>query len=861
MIAGREMLDLIVSEISGISPKAQLILGPGFVREEWKSLCFAESRAITEKAIQNVSLFAQSFVPESEDRVLDRSARIELIRQSFKLSHLKDALPTLATHRFRPKFYESIDRALQHGRALFSHLEEAAVLEARLTERLGREVRREEFFLLNRFWEKQLEFRNLFDEARILELAERKIREGEVKPLVPKIFHARHFIPSPREQFFWQSLGQMIEVCPISSHQLGSVRDHVEIAPTLAHSLEDAVHFLLDEILASKDLSKHVIVIEDRPEIRRVIRRQIDERGVVLLDPRDPTQLSTSEEVKAALWPLEIVVRNFASSVVLPWLNARFERAPDYRKQIIELGSISSIESYRHLPEVYGALESLRGLFPARMTLERLEGAIQSSIQAALLPKSVSLVFEKIFKSWRLSLAQLDLQEVKRPLRVLLDELRERLKSVTPIQAPSQNRFESLSVHFFGLTQSFFEPRENFSEWFSVRDSEVLSHEFGFQSREALEKQSQESFFSWAARSTQDARVWEYLYDEGGSETESIELSLQMIQNLVLKPRAFLPVHPSILPSLTSRQSPPIPFENITVTSVEFPMSFLNALGNCAFTAYAQHLLKLYDERDPDFDLSGDSFGNLVHSAVEAMVSSKLMLEPKRAFEEAWSKTAKPAWIRSERLKQSIRFKTISILEKFIDSERVYRELSRTECVGQEINIDLKRSGFVFHGRIDRVDQHADGLVVFDYKTGGSLPSGTMTRERGKGLQLPAYALALSDQHAQEVVGAQYIQLLPKKTMRNAGLLFARWNKGKKADEVEYPLSTVTARSSSLIFAEPEVVWKELDRKIESLIAQVRRGDFKPEPADPKDCDRCRYRAICGKTRGLGDRLLEQEEA
>jgi hypothetical protein len=459
----------------------------------------------------------------------------------------------------------------------------------------------------------------------------------------------------------------------------------------------------------------------------------------------------------------------------------------------------------------------------------------------------------------------------KKPLRIFLDELKEKIKTTPPILGPERNDSglrlyrvdqavsldllakDQTKVHFLGISHAFFEPRENATEWFSIRDIEVLSSEFGIPGRQNLADQSKNSFCSWASRSRGQATLWEYLYDEGGSESESLELSLQTIPELQMNEKEILPVHPRVLPSLGSKLKVAAPFESISLQQTEFPISFLNAFGNCAFTAYAQHLLKLYDERDPDFDLSGDSFGNLVHSAVEALVASELKISPREAFEGAWLKTSKPAWIRSDRLYHAIRFKTLSILEHFLESEKIYREQSRSELIGQEVPIELKRGGFLFHGRLDRIDQHSDGLVVFDYKTGSVLPSGTQTREKGKGLQLPGYALALKDEHAQEVVGAQYIQLLPKKTQRNSGFLFSKWNKGKKADEVEFPLSTATARSSSLIQADPEQVWKELDQKILSLIEQAKRGNFDPKPADPKDCDRCRYSAICGKIRASSE--------
>ena len=859
--------DLLISEISGIKPRAYLILGPGWVREDFKSLCFTKGKSITQESVQNLSQMSSRFVPESKGKVLDRSARVELLRQSFKDANLREALPTLFTHRFRPKFYNSLDRALQKGRMFFAHLEEGKVLEARLTERLGYEARREEFFLLNRFWEKLLEARNFFDEARVLEQAEIAIRTGEASFAVKKLYRAEHFMDPPRVQFLWQAIAEKVQVEVISSKQLRKKPEPYEIDRKLAHSLEDTVQFLFDEILTEGNLDSHSVVIEDRPEIRRSVKRVAFERGIALLDSRDPTLLMTSEEIKTATLPLEIVARNYPGQLVLPWLATRFPDAGSYRKKIIEYGNASGIESYKGVPEVYSALTALKDLYPGRITLPKLQEAIFKNIEDAKLPSWVSQTFERIFQTWAGSLDQLGRLTAKRPLRIFLDELRDKIKSTPPVLGPERNEaglrlyrvdqavslelpeLEDVKIHFLGLTSTFFEPRETSTEWFSVRDIEILASEFGIPGRQVLGDQAKASFCTWASQASAHATVWEYAYDEGGSETESLELSLQSIPEIILGTETKFTVHPKVMPSLGAKLTEAVPFEKIEMNRTDFPMSFLNSLGNCAFTAYAQHLLKLYDERDADFDLSGDSFGNLVHAAVETLVATKLRVTPLQAFDEAWLKTAKPAWIRSERLFKAIRTKTLSILEHFIESEKLYREQSHAELIGQEIPIVLKRGGFTFQGRMDRVDQHADGLVLMDYKTGSVLPSGTVTREKGKGLQLPAYALALKDERNQEVVGAQYIQLLPKKTQRNSGFLFARWNKGKKADVVEFPLSTATARSGSLIPAEPEEVWKHLDQKIGSLLEQAKHGNFEAKPADPKDCASCRYQLICGNLR------------
>jgi hypothetical protein len=565
--------------------------------------------------------------------------------------------------------------------------------------------------------------------------------------------------------------------------------------------------------------------------------------------------------------PLEIVAKNDPSELILPWLQGRFANSGELRKKIIDYGNVAGLQSYQRMPELYERLIELKTRFPTRLSFAEMEVAFFANLKDSKFPAWVSQTFEKVLDAWKVSLIQLDRLEQKRPLRILLDELREKLRSTPPVVGPERNSFglklyrvdqaaslelqteNEVRIHFFGVSSSFFEPRENTSEWFSVRDIEILAHEFNLAGRMQMAELAKSSFSTWASQSKNAASLWEFIYDQTGSETESIELALKSNNEIELLPDQKLPVHPRVLPSFASKLKLPPPFQVIPLSRTEFPMSFLNALGNCAFTAYAQHLLKLYDERDPDFDLSGDSFGNLVHSAVEALVASNLSLPVEDAFQKAWKETAKPAWIRSDRLFHAIRMKTISILESFLASEKIYREQSHAELIGQEVPIELKRDGLIFKGRLDRIDQHADGIVLFDYKTNSVLPNGTLTRETGKGLQLPAYALALKDQHAQEVVGAQYVQLLAKETPRNSGFLFAKWNKGKKADVVEFPLSTARSNSKSLMTDEPADVWREMDAKIGSLIARAKLGNFDPKPADPKDCKLCRYRLLCGKLR------------
>jgi hypothetical protein len=136
-----------------------------------------------------------------------------------------------------------------------------------------------------------------------------------------------------------------------------------------------------------------------------------------------------------------------------------------------------------------------------------------------------------------------------------------------------------------------------------------------------------------------------------------------------------------------------------------------------------------------------------------------------------------------------------------------------------------------------------------DYKTSSRQPGGHESLESGKGLQLAAYALALSEAENQQVVSAQYVILAPEKVNRNYGVLFKKWNQGKASDAVNDPVSFVRSNNSSLFSEEPEAVWKAFDDKVTGLIRSAVEQGFRAKPADPADCDYCRYSGVCGRGR------------
>lgn len=117
------------------------------------------------------------------------------------------------------------------------------------------------------------------------------------------------------------------------------------------------------------------------------------------------------------------------------------------------------------------------------------------------------------------------------------------------------------------------------------------------------------------------------------------------------------------------------------------------------------------------------------------------------------------------------------------------------------------------YGRIDRIDQHADGLQVIDYKT-GKTPKVTDVRS-GEKIQLPHYALALDD----KAVSAEYIDLQSDKV-------------GSKCAIEGEDFTTLT---------------QEVESRLVEMWRELHTGARLPAWGDDKICRYCAFDGLCRK--------------
>lgn len=178
-----------------------------------------------------------------------------------------------------------------------------------------------------------------------------------------------------------------------------------------------------------------------------------------------------------------------------------------------------------------------------------------------------------------------------------------------------------------------------------------------------------------------------------------------------------------------------------------FSASQLTQLGHCPFKWFASHILKLRELDEAETELSPSLRGRLYHKTLELVFEQPLhegdarqqiltRLEP--AFQTAValvSLPALPAWD-ARRQEHLTRLQTaISATDFLQDGATV---------LAQELRFTGQWYGLKVQGVIDRVDKTDDGLILLDYKTSSSKPTGAKDAN-GRAtvdIQLPLYVQA-----------------------------------------------------------------------------------------------------------------------
>ena len=259
-----------------------------------------------------------------------------------------------------------------------------------------------------------------------------------------------------------------------------------------------------------------------------------------------------------------------------------------------------------------------------------------------------------------------------------------------------------------------------------------------------------------------------------------------------------------------------------------FSVSQLRDLGQCAFKWFANKLLKLEPLGETEDDLSPSQIGQLYHRVLELVltrwtehpeldvVDPTVLSEAFEVAERELLPSTLAAW--TVRREEHLRILALALQDSsFLPTE--------AGSVLLESNFEGEWHGLKVRGRVDRIDQTDDGLVLIDYKTGKSRPTG-IKDQTGKAcidLQLPLY---------REAAGPALFD-------------------GPIADAYYYSI-----RGRQKIALSSKAPQHELPAAIERCKTHLDTGHYPVQPdIERKACAYCDFDALCRQ----GDRLSRKE--
>ena len=281
-----------------------------------------------------------------------------------------------------------------------------------------------------------------------------------------------------------------------------------------------------------------------------------------------------------------------------------------------------------------------------------------------------------------------------------------------------------------------------------------------------------------------------------------------------------------------------------------FSISSVETFGDCPFKSFGRALLAL-KQPEPPVGLTRQALGDLAHKALQQFFS-------------AW-KQGKPASLVAifKQLKADILQGIDPDFDQVQELDKLQGALARLEeaeledwlpalrakplklewSFGYDDNFHLKHNGRSepFKGRIDRIDNCADGLFLIDYKLGKvELNKKRLDDLRDGWLpQLPVYVAAAESILGKPVAGVAYesIKRVERATLFNHEKLQA--SDTNRIDELKWKIISEKQFREMIVDSRDAIL---------SLCEQMRGGDIDVRPRDPsRTCGfgQCKFYDVC----------------
>ncbi len=893
--------------IRGFSTDVAILLGPGYSREDLKSLRAADDEAgssvIAGKSVYTIGGLAAEIVRASEafpPRPATALLRQEYLRLLFSHPRTAGNFPALLALRPQPGFWRKVSDAMAEARLTSVHEQERAVhLERLQAAGLGAAPVREEVLALSSLWREWLHESGRLDECEWLHQAS-QILSASGLPESGDLGHIRridlysHAPLQGLELHFIEELGRRVEVrtAPLIAPTDGDPGGGFERWHTVEDAAESLGDLLCSRIENGVPHSSLIILIPDGAAsgtpVRRALSRVLAERNISELDARDPLETRISEEVRHAWMGPLLASCGFERLRLLEWLRAEVG---------IEAGDLGRIHSALSDAGAREGWRQVQRLLPehARTRLEGLEAAARGSIGLEalheLFEREPGTRVSSRIREWvrsvlgalREDLEALGLQGLELRLSEWMERVRARAE-----QSPAPARrirprtgvrivrfsqfnagFRGMEVFALGLPARWLSESRSGDLYLGARDREILGTEFAIHSSHSARSARTGAFSSWMAAAAPGAyHLLDYQHEMDGSERERIEPLLAELG--IVRESVEMGAHPrnmagySIVADARPREvrlSPMAPAES---GRFELSASDIEAYSRCPFTALVRSRWRIRSPDEPDLSPWPSTRGQLLHAAVEclvrgiesnaASVRADAMGASRRALESAWigmeARGGLKGWVPTPQLRIQVERQVVQLLCLFLEKEWEYRDRSGVRLLAAEEDAKLEWSfahegrEYCIRGKADRIDAHADGLWVIDYKSGGQALKGGDMRERGYRLQLAYYAIAAAGKFDRPVLGAQLVELT-REAKRSVGFFPKKWNGSK-----EGCLTRAAASNSSLFDGPPEELWSTLEDRIRTASVSLASGIADASPVlGASECRDCRVRSACGQAR------------
>ena len=258
-----------------------------------------------------------------------------------------------------------------------------------------------------------------------------------------------------------------------------------------------------------------------------------------------------------------------------------------------------------------------------------------------------------------------------------------------------------------------------------------------------------------------------------------------------------------------------------------FSVSQLTRLGLCPFSWFAQKVLRLEELEEEESSLAPNVRGNLYHKTLEILFKEakgdRTHITNPEALRIAFLQAEKDSDFNFANLTawDAQREEHLKTLSRVGQGNDFYPE--GAEAIALEAYFVGEWKGFPIRGYVDRIDRTDNGLVLIDYKTSSTAPSGVKDAD-GKAtvdLQLAVYKEAAAP------------VLFPSESVTDA--YYYSLTKGKKLKDLKKLPSDA-----------------ELDAVATQCQSHLSKGSFPVLPdIDNKACTYCAYDLVCRKGKRL----------